>query len=512
VMENIFRHAEMGKDRVRAASEGTKEITFAALAATIAVIAIFMPVAFMSGVVGKFFLQFGVTLSVAVAISYVEAISLAPARCAQMLRTSSHEQRGVVGRLADRGFESLASGYSRALHLSLRFPWIVLAIGALVMLSAAYTATKIPQEFVPSQDQSRLNVRITTSVGANLVATDALVRRAEAYLAERPEVVDVMSSVGGGATNSASLSVTLVEPGQRKLTQAQLSVLIRNELNSYPGAKAAVQDLSQQGFGASKGYPIQFSVRGSDWPTLVAQAMKLKDELASSGVATDVDSDYQVGSPELVVEPDRARATDLGINVSDIANSVSALVGGVVIGQYSTGGRRIDMNLRLQSAQRSRPEDLGLLRVRTSKGTLVPLSSVVVTRQVAELQEINHADRERAITITGNVAAGHAQGEAITYAQSLGSELPAGYHVVMSGSSSQFSDAMSSLVFALVVGILVAYMVLASQFNSFLHPVTVLTILPLSVAGAMFAILLAGKTLNVFSMIGLLLLMGIVKK
>jgi hydrophobe/amphiphile efflux-1 (HAE1) family protein len=512
VMENIFRHAEMGKDRVRAASEGTKEITFAALAATIAVIAIFMPVAFMSGVVGKFFLQFGVTLSVAVAISYVEAISLAPARCAQMLRTPSHAERGVVGRMADRGFDSLSRGYSRALHLSLRFPWAVLGVAALVMLSAAYAATKIPQEFVPSQDQSRLNVRITTSVGANLDATDALVRRAETYLTGRPEVVDVMSSVGGGATNSASLSVTLVEPGARKLTQAQLSAAIRNELNSYPGAKTAVQDLSQQGFGASKGYPIQFSVRGSDWNTLVSQAMKLKGELAASGFATDVDSDYQVGSPELVVEPDRGRATDLGINVSDIASTVSALVGGVVVGQYSTGGRRIDMNLRLQSGQRSRPEDLGLLRLRTSKGILVPLSSVVVTRQVAELQEINHADRERAITITGNVAAGHAQGEAIAYAQSLGSQLAPGYHIVMSGSSSQFSEAMTSLFFALIVGILVAYMVLASQFNSFLHPVTVLTILPLSVAGAMFALLITGKTLNVFSMIGLLLLMGIVKK
>jgi hydrophobe/amphiphile efflux-1 (HAE1) family protein len=512
VMENIFRHAEMGKDRVTAASEGTKEITFAALAATLAVIAIFMPVAFMSGVVGKFFLQFGITLSVAVAISYVEAISLAPARCAQMLTTSSHENRGFIGRLADRGFDALSRFYSRALHRSLEHPWIVLATGVAVMGLSVLVALRIPQEFVPSQDQSRLSVRLTTSVGANLQATDALVRRAEAFLTSRPEVIDVMSSVGGSATNSASLSVTMVDPSERKLTQAQFATVIRNELSSYPGLKAAVQDLSQQGFGASKGYPIEFSVRGSDWDTLVAQAMKIKLDLAASGLATDVDSDYQVGSPELMISPDRERATDLGINVSDIASSVSALIGGVVIGQYSTGGRRIDVNLRLQSTQRSRPEDLGLLRMRTSKGILVPLSSVVLTKQVAELQAINHADRERAITITGNIAAGHAQGEVITYVNSLSAGLPVGYHVVMSGASSSFSDSMNSLIFALIVGILVAYMVLASQFNSFLDPVTVLTILPLSLAGAMFAIAIAGKTLNIFSMIGLLLLMGIVKK
>jgi multidrug efflux pump subunit AcrB len=471
-----------------------------------------MPVAFMSGVVGKFFLQFGITLSVAVAISYVEAISLAPARCAQMLTTSSHATRGFVGRMADRGFDALSRGYSRALHWSLQRPWLVLATGVTVMGLSVLVAIRIPQEFVPSQDQSRLSVRLTSSVGANLNATDALVRRAEAFLDSRPEVIDVLSSVGGSATNSASLSVTLVDPSQRKLTQSQFSTVIRNELNSYPGLKAAVQDLSQQGFGASKGYPIEFSVRGSDWDTLVAQAMKIKTDLAASGLASDVDSDYQVGSPELMITPDRERANDLGINVSDIASSVSALIGGVVIGQYSTGGRRIDVNLRLQSTQRSRPEDLSLLRMRTSKGILVPLSSVVLTKQVAELQAINHADRERAITITGNIAAGHAQGEVLAYVTALNTSLPTGYHVVMSGASSSFSDSMNSLIFALIVGILVAYMVLASQFNSFLDPVTVLTILPLSLAGAMFAIAIAGKTLNIFSMIGLLLLMGIVKK
>jgi hydrophobe/amphiphile efflux-1 (HAE1) family protein len=512
VMENIFRHAEMGKDRMTAAGEGTKEITFAALAATIAVIAIFMPVAFMSGVVGKFFLQFGVTLSVAVALSYVEAISLAPARCAQMLRTTSHEQRGLVGRLADRGFEKLSRGYSWSLERALQAPWIVLGIAVGVLAFAVFVATHIPQEFVPSQDQSRLTVRLTTAVGSNLQATDALVRRTEQFLINRPEVVDVMATTGSGGTNGAQLYVTLVEPKQRKLSQAEFSALMRKEFNSYPGLKAAVQDLSQQGFGGSKGYPIEFSVRGSDWNTLVTEAMKLKAELAASGFATDVDSDYQLGSPELVVAPDRDRATDVGVSVQDIATTVSALVGGVVIGQYSNAGRRMDINLRLTASQRSRPEDLSMLRLRAANGVLIPLSSVVTTKQVAELQAINHADRERAITITGNVAPGHAQGDAIAYVQSLTSELPPGYRVVTSGASSQFSEAMTSLIFALIVGILVAYMVLASQFNSFLHPITVLTILPLSIAGAMFALFLAGKTLNVFSMIGLLLLMGIVKK
>ncbi len=508
VMENIFRHAEMGKDRMRAASDGTKEITFAALAATIAVIAIFMPVAFMSGVVGKFFLQFGVTLSVAVALSYVEAITLAPARCAQMLRTS-HETRGVVGRLADRGFAALARGYAATLDRSLQRPWLVLGVAVAVLAAAGWTGTRLQQEFVPSQDQSRLAVRLTTAVGSNLSETDPLVRHAEAFLEGRPEVLNVMTNDSGSGGN---LSVTLVPPKERTVTQNEFAAIIRKELSAYPGLRASVQDLSQQGFSGQKGFPVEFSVRGSDWDTLVALSKKLKGEALASGLVTDVESDYQLGAPELVISPDRDRATDVGVNVQDIATTVSSLVGGVVVGQYSNGGRRMDIRLRLTASQRSRPEDLSALRLRTTGGILVPLSSVVLTKEQAELQQINHTDRERAITITGNVAPGHSQGEALAYVQTLAASTPPGYRVVLGGQSSQFGDAMSSLLFALLIGILVAYMVLASQFNSFLHPVTVLTILPLSVAGAIFALFLAGKTLNVFSMIGLLLLMGIVKK
>lgn len=509
VMENIFRHAEMGKDRVRAAAEGTHEITFAALAATIAVIAIFLPVAFMSGVIGRFFLQFGVTLSVAVGISYVEAITLAPSRCAQML-TTAHAARGVVGRAADRGFEALSRWYAGALARSLRHPWLVLGVGVAVLAVAGLAATRLKQELVPSQDQSRLAVRLTTTIGSDLGETDALVKRAEALLEKHHEIQRILTTVSG---NSASLSLTLVPPSERKATQLDLMATFRRELGTIPGLRASVQDLSQQGFAGQRGgSPVDFSVRGSDWPQLIALARKLKDEAARSGVVTDVDTDYQVGAPQLVITPDRARAADVGVTVQDIATTVSALVGGTTAGQYSSGGRRMDVRLRLLASQRSRPEDLQLLRVRASTGALVPLSSVVTTHEEPELQSINHADRERAIRIYGNVAPGHSQGEALAFVQSLTSQAPAGYRIVLGGQSSQFGDAMTSLSFALLVGILVAYMVLASQFNSFLDPVTVLTILPLSVAGAIFALLLAGKTLNVFSMIGLLLLMGIVKK
>jgi multidrug efflux pump subunit AcrB len=198
--------------------------------------------------------------------------------------------------------------------------------------------------------------------------------------------------------------------------------------------------------------------------------------------------------------------------VADIANTVSALVGGEQVGLYSTGGRRIEVILRLLSAQRERPEDIMKLNVRAPSGQMIPLGAVTSQKELPVLQSISHADRERAITIFGNVAAGHSQSEAMAFIQTMVKDLPVGYRIVMSGQSSAFTDSVNSLLFALGFGILVAYMILASQFNSFLHPVTVLTILPLSVAGAAYGLLVMHKTLNVFSMIGVLLLMGIVKK
>jgi multidrug efflux pump subunit AcrB len=210
--------------------------------------------------------------------------------------------------------------------------------------------------------------------------------------------------------------------------------------------------------------------------------------------------------------PDRRRASDLGVTVSDEAATVSALIGGNTVGKYSTGGRRIDMRMRLLASQRSRPEDLGAIRVRTESGTMVPLSLVVTQRETAVLQAINRLDRERAIGITANVAAGHSQTEAMAKVAELGRDLPEGYRTVASGQASQLEETTSGLFFALAIGILVAYMVLASQFNSFLDPITVLTILPLALSGAAFGLFISGKSLNVFSMIGVLLLMGIVKK
>ncbi|HEX9148192.1 MAG TPA: efflux RND transporter permease subunit [Thermoanaerobaculia bacterium] len=514
VLENIYRHGEMGKGRVQAAREGTKEITFAALAATLAVVAIFSPVVFMKGVIGRFFLQFGITLCIAVLLSYVEAMTLAPARCAQFLQTS-REGRSRIGLVVDQLFGRLERLYGRALRGGLKRPALVLSAGAALFVISFFVLKGLPKEFVPSQDQSRFIVRLQTAVGSDLMETDKIFRQAEAVLAKRPEIIRNYTVIGGGGGGSVSggfMFITLVPPRERKLSQAEFSAVLRKQLNGIPGLKAVIQDLSQSGFTAQRGFPVEFSVRGSDWDGLVGASDSISSKLAESGVVVDLDTDYRLGMPELRILPDRARAADLGVPIEDVATTLNSLVGGIRVGKYSSGGRRLDVRLRLLASQRTRPEDLARLRVRARSGELVPLSLLVTTEEKPALQAITRRDRERAITVFGNIAPGHSQDEALARVEELAKHMPVGYRAVLGGASVAFRESMSSLLFALALGIIVAYMVLASQFNSFLHPVTVLTILPLSIAGAAFALWIAGKSLNIFSMIGLLLLMGIVKK
>jgi multidrug efflux pump subunit AcrB len=350
-----------------------------------------------------------------------------------------------------------------------------------------------------------------------LEETNHSFRRAEEVMGAHPEVRRLLAVVGGfggqvANVNNGILFVTLVPPRERALDQNTFAALVRKELNAIPGLKAVVQDLSQSGFTAQRGFPIEFSVRGSDWDQLVTTSASVMSDLRASGVAVDVDTDYQLGMPELRVTPDRARCADLGVPIEDVATTLNALIGGVRVGKYGSEGRRVDVRLRLKADQRSRPEDVARLRVRAENGELVPLSSLVSYEEKPVLQAITRRDRERAITVFANVAPGHAQQDALAEVERLGRSMPAGTSLVLAGQSVAYRESMGSLLFALVLGIIVAYMVLASQFNSFLHPVTVLTVLPLSLAGAAGALWLGGMSLNLFSMIGLLLLMGIVKK
>jgi hydrophobe/amphiphile efflux-1 (HAE1) family protein len=524
VLENIYRHREHGEGKVKAASVGAREITFAAAATTAAIVAIFLPVAFMKGIIGKFFFQFGVTISVAVLLSLLEALTLTPMRCARFLEVG--ERRGRLGMAIDRLFDRLSARYLRALQPALHHRLWVMAGAAGLFAVSLLILPLLRQEFVPAQDTNAFQIRFQTPVGTSLDVTESKLREVEKMLRARPEVAGDFSFIGGfggGEVNTGMLFVSLKEPHERpvdekaghRLSQQELMDVLRRQTAGLPGVRAALVDPSQQGFSASRGggFPIELSIRGRDWDALARYSRQIQEAMLQSGKVTDVNSDYQVGMPEVRVIPDRNKAADLDVSMTDVGQTVSAAIGGQRIGKFKEGPRRFDIRARLLGPQRERPEDIERLYVRSAKGDQVRLSELVRIEQQPTLQAITRKDRERAITIFANVAPGASQADAIATSQKIARDLlPDNYRAIPSGSSQAFQESFDSLKFAFLLGLIIAYMVLAAQFNAFTHPFTVLLALPFSISGALFMLWVSGQSLNIYSMLGLILLMGIAKK
>jgi len=397
--------------------------------------------------------------------------------------------------------------------------------GAIVLFLASLGIVRLlRQEFVPTQDMRSFMLRFQTPVGTSMDATERVFRQIEAVLSARPEIrryFGFIGGFGGGEVNTGLVFVTLLPPNERPVdtrlghppSQLEAMAAVRQAVNTIPGVRGVLQDPSQQGFSAARGFPVEMAVRGHDWDTLARASKEIITRMAATGLVTDVDSDYQVGMPEVQVIPDRNKAADLGISMATIGETVNAAIGGQRVGKFKDKGRRFDIRVRLLAPQRQRPEDIERLLLRTGSGELVRLGDVVRIEQRPTLQAITRQDRERAITIFANVAAGASQAEAIDRSLGIAREvLPDDYRAIPSGSSQAFRESFESLLFALVLGLLVAYMVLASQFNAFSHPFTVLLALPFSVSGALLALWLFGQSMNVYSMLGLILLMGIAKK
>ncbi|MCX6340421.1 MAG: efflux RND transporter permease subunit [Candidatus Aureabacteria bacterium] len=522
VLENISRYRERGLSRMEAALVGAREITFAAMAASIAILAIFVPVIFMQGIVGKFFFQFGVTISVAVMFSLLEALTIAPMRCSQFLQVG---HTTVVGKRMDAFMGWFTRGYRAALTVCLNHR-IKVSVAAVVIFALSLPLTLLlKKEFVPSQDQSRFIVRLTLPLGSSLENTDTVFKKAEGFLMKRPEVATIFSAVGGGTggqikVNQGMIYITMKPRRERPkvhgryVTQQEFMKTVRKEFNALPGVeRAVIQDLSLTGFTAQRGFPVEFTIRGPDWGTLGALSKEMIARMKESGALTDIDTDYQSGMPELQIRPDRRKAAEHGVSILSIADTINAMVGGIRQGKFTGHGKRYDIRVRLAEADRSSPKDIQNMLVRNHFGEVLPLSQVVTATVEPTLYSITRKNRERAISVYANAAPGHSQQEGLDTVQKIAKKvLPDQYRVVFSGGSQAYKESFQSLIYALILGIFVAYMVLATQFNSFVHPFTVLLALPFSVTGAFLALFASGNSLNLYSMLGLILLMGIVKK
>jgi HAE1 family hydrophobic/amphiphilic exporter-1 len=429
-----------------------------------------------------------------------------------------------IGRGVDAAFKWLSVFYHKTLTGALKFKILVMIAAMAFFIGSLVFFKTLRKEFLPSQDQSMLMARLQTPVGSSITFTDERFKQAEKIIVSRPEVdgyFSVIGGFGGGEVNAGNMFITLKEPRDRpvvppnkfRLTQAELMALFRKELNTIPDVKATIQDLSLSGFSAQRGFPIEFSIRGPDWEKLAEYSQAIMEKMSKSSYMLDVDTDYLAKIPELQVQPNRVKADERGVSISTIGSTINACVGGVRIGKYTKDGRRYDVRIRLVPSQRTTSEDMDRLWVWNNRGELVQLGNVIDVVKKPTPLTITRRNRERAISLFANVAPGKSQADALKEAEKMAkSVLPDGYRIVFSGSAQTFKESFSSLALAFWLGILIAYMVLASQFNSYLHPFSVLLALPFSISGALIALWMFGLSLNIYSIIGLILLMGIVKK
>lgn len=515
VLENIFRHFEMGKDKRKASLEGAKEITFAAMAATVAIIAIFLPIAYMKGIIGKYFFQFAVTISVAVFLSLIEALTLTPMRCAQFMSHSTNRTR--IGRLMDESFAWFEKFYERILPVVIHHRWKTIIASLLIFAASSAFAPKLRKEFTPPQDQGSIMLRVKTKEGSSLDFTDSKVKEVEKYLNSRPEIKRYFVAIGGFGGNEATAAIafiTLKERKERQYSQQELIEIFRKDFKEFKGARVIVQDTSLGAIGGSgRGFPIEFSITGNDWEKLIAAAKTTMKEMTDSGVFVDVDSNYREDVTELHIIPDRDKARLRGVATSDLSQTVNALVGGAVIGKFTKGGHRYDIRIRLENISANDVERIKNLKLRNNRGELVRLADIAKVELGTGVQSITRLQRARAITIYSNLKPNYSQAQALDEAKAIAQKhLFLGANIVESGSAKTFRESFDSLIFVLLLGIIVSYMVLASQFNSFFDPITVLVALPFSVSGAFVALYLKDQSINIYSLIGIILLMGIVKK
>jgi HAE1 family hydrophobic/amphiphilic exporter-1 len=522
VIENIHRHREMGKPPMKAAADASNEIGLAVTATTASIVAVFVPVATMKGLMGRFFLQFGLTVAFAVLVSLFVAFTLTPMLSARLLKESSGKNN-FVSRGLEAWLKAVDRGYRGVLAAALRHRGWTLFIATAAFVASFGVARLVRLEFMPQMDQGQFNVKMELPTGTALSATQEVVHQIAARIRKVPGVSDTFATIGAGAQgeiNVAEIQVNLVPRGKRSFSQEDAMRFIRAQLSGEKNVKLAVEPLNVVGgsSAAMRQAAVQFNIRGSDYGELNKAAAEIMRVMAQKGGYVDLDTTYRGGKPEVAINIDRDRAADLGVPIASIAMAVRMLVGGEKVTDIQTEGDRYNVRVRLDKAFRKGPQDLLALKVRSthfgpmgSPPPLVHLANVVSLDTGTGPGMIERQNRRRQVTVLANLQ-GKTLGDALPEIEAAATNLPQGLDTGWTGMGDIMVESFRNLIAALILAIVMVYLILAAQFESFLHPFTIMLSLPLAVVGAFGGLALAHQTMSVTSMIGIIMLMGLVTK
>lgn len=516
VLENVYRHIEMGKDRTHAALDGSTEIGFAVVATTITLVAVFVPLAFLTGSVGRLFNEFGVTLAVAVLISGFVALTLTPMLSSKILRPLHGTGTSWAARSFDAFFDFLNRIYDRTLRTALRHRGLMIGAAGVIVVASALLLKILPSELVPIEDRGIGFGIVIAPEGATLDYTDKYMREVERRVLAVPDRRALFSAIGlgfggPGRVTNGFMFLALKPRKDRQKSQQQIVQELFPQLITIPGVLAFVINPPSIG-GRFSSSPVEYVLQGDNYEELNQSVGMMMGEASKLGYLVNIDTDLRLNKPELDLTIDRERAAGLGASVAEIGTTLETLLGGRAVTNFKRGTKQYDVILQMRASARATPDAIREIYIRGG-GKLVQLANVVRIDETLAPKELNHYNRVRSATITANMVPGVSLGQALDDLDRIATaKLPAGMKREYAGQSLEFKSSSSSLYFMFLLAVVFIYLVLAAQFESFVHPFTILLAVPLAVFGALLTLFIFRESLNIYSQIGLIMLVGLVTK
>ena len=516
MLENIYRHLQMGKSRMRAAYDGAKEIGFAVLATTIALVAVFVPLAFLTGSVGRLFNEFGITVAAAVLISGFVALSFTPMLCSRVLRPLHGTSTSWASRSFDSFFEWVDRTYDNILRFSMRNKWVTIGASVLFVALGLLLFRFLPSELIPTEDRGTAFGIVMAPDGSTLEYTDKYMHQMEGILMGLPEYQGLFTATGlsfgaAGSPADGFVFLRLKERSEREKSQQQIVAEMFPPIFSIPGVTAFLINLPSLNTGAGS-TPIEYVLMGDTYDDLQQAVGTMMQKASQLGFLINLNTDLKLNKPQLEIHIDRDRAAQLGVSVADIGATLETFLGGRVVSNFKRASKQYDVILQLRPQDRATPGTIEQLYLR-GNGDLVQLATVVKVDETVAPKSLNHFNRVRSAKITANLAPGVALGDALAALDNIANtELSKSIKRDLAGQSREFRDSSSSLYFMFGLAVVFIFLVLAAQFESFVHPMTILLAVPLAMVGAIMALFAFGQTMNIFSQIGLIMLIGLVTK